>query len=75
MDGITILGKKCYLYGEYGHIGENCVRSHMRKGDLVTRCYVCNELRHIARNCMNIERIEDEKKEKVDEIRWEMKKK
>ena len=62
----------CYLCAECGHIGENCVRTHMRKRDPISRCYVCNELRHIVRNCMNIERIKDDKKEKVDNIRKEM---
>ena len=64
---------RCYLCGEYVHIGANCIRTHMRKRDPIIRCYVCNELRHIARNYMNIERIEDEKKEKVDEMRKEIK--
>ena len=44
----------------------------MRKRDPIIRCYTCNELGCIARNCMNIERIEDDKKEKVDKIRKEM---
>jgi hypothetical protein len=64
-----------YLCGEYGHIGPNCVRTHFRKRDPVARCFVCNEHGHIAKNCMNVERIEDEKKARVDEIRKEMKSK
>ena len=42
----------------------------MRKRDPKIRYNV-----YIARNCMKIERIKDEKKEKVDEIRKEMKQK
>ena len=41
----------------------------MRRKDTTIRCYTCIELGHIAKNCMNIGRIEDEKKEKVEKIR------
>ena len=66
---------RCYLCGEYGHIGQNYVRTHFRKKDLVARCFLCNERGHIARNCMNVEKVEDEKKARADEIRREMKSK
>ena len=44
----------------------------MKKRDPIIRCYTCNELDHIAKNWMNIERIKDDKKEKVDKIKKEM---
>ena len=40
----------------------------MRKRDTAKRCFFCIELGHLAKNCMNIGRIEDEKKAKVDNI-------
>lgn len=60
---------RCHYYGEYGDIGMNCVKHYMRRKDTTIRCYTCTKLGHIAKNCMNISRIEDEKKEKVDNIR------
>ena len=60
---------RCHYCREYGHIGTNCARHHLRKKDTTIRCYTCTKLGHIARNCMNIGKIEDEKKEKVDNIR------
>ena len=59
---------KCYYYREFGHIGMNCVKHHMRKSDTTRRCFICTELGHLDKNCMNTGRIEDEKKEKIDNI-------
>ena len=64
---------RCHYCGEYGHIGINCTRHHLRKRDTTIRCYTCTELGHIAKNCMNIERVENEKKIKADIIRKQMK--
>ena len=50
----------------------NCVKHHMRRKDTTIRYYTCTEICHIAKNYMNIGRIEDEKKEKVDNIRKQM---
>ena len=66
---------RCHYCGEYGHIGINCARHHLRKKDTTIRCYTCIELGHIAKNCMNIGKVEDEKKEKVDNIRKKMRQK
>ena len=44
---------RCYLCGEQGHTGENCIRTHMRKRDPTKRSFVCKELGHLAKNCMN----------------------
>ena len=40
----------------------------MRKRDTTRRCFVCTKLGHLAKNCMNTRRIQDEKKEKDDNI-------
>ena len=40
----------------------------MRKRDTTKRCFICIELGHLAKSYMNTGRIEDEKKEKVDNI-------
>ena len=40
----------------------------MRRKDTTIRCFTCTELGHLAKNCMNTNRIEDEKKEKLDNI-------
>ena len=58
-----------HYYGEYGHIGMNCVKCHTRKGDTTIRCYTCTKLGHLAKNCMNTGRVEDDKKAKADNIR------
>ena len=63
---------RCHYCGEFGHIGMNCVKHHMRKRDTTKRCFICTKLGHLAKNCMNTGRIEDEKKEKVDNIRKQM---
>ena len=63
---------RCHYYGEYGHIGMNYVKHHTRKRDTTIRCFTCTKLGHLAKNCMNIGRIEDEKKEKADNIRKKM---
>ena len=63
---------RCHYCGEYGNIGMNCVKHHTRKRDTTIRCYTCTKLGHLAKNCMNIGRIEDEKKEKEDNIRKKM---
>ena len=60
---------RCHYCGEYGHIGINCARHHLRKKDTTVKCYTCTELGHIAKKCMNIGKNEDEIKEKVDNIR------
>ena len=44
----------------------------MRKKDTTRRCFICTKLDHLAKNCMNTGRIEDEKKEKVDNIKKHM---
>ena len=59
---------RCHYCKDYGHIGKNCARHHLRKKDTTVRCYTCTQLGHIARNYMNIERVEDEKKTKADNI-------
>ena len=64
---------RCHYCGEYGHIGINCERHHLRRRDTTIRCYTCTELGHIAKNCMNTSKIEDEKKAKADNIRKQMK--
>ena len=63
---------RCYICGEHGHIGENFIRTHMRKRDSTKRCLVCKELGHLAKNCMNRATVEDQKKEKADNIRSQM---
>ena len=63
---------RCHYRGEYGHIGINCARHHLRKRDTTIRCYTCTKLNHIANNYMNIGRLEDEMKEKVDNIKKQM---
>ena len=63
---------RCHYCGEYGHIGINCARHHLRKKDTTLWCYTCTELSHIAKNYMNIERVEDEKKTKADNIQKQM---
>lgn len=63
---------RCHYCGEYGHIGLNCTRHHLRKKDTTIRCYTCTELGHIAKNCMNTKKVEDEKKAKADNIRKQM---
>ena len=59
-------------YGEYGHIGINCVRHHLRKRDTTIRCYTCTKLGHRAKNCMNIGRVEYEKKAREDKVKKQM---
>ena len=44
----------------------------MRKRDTTKRCFIFTELGHLAKNYMNTGRIEAEKKEKVDNIRKQM---
>ena len=44
----------------------------MRTRDTIRRCFICTKLGHLAKNYMNTRRIEDEKKEKVDNIRKQM---
>ena len=61
-----------HYYGEYGHIGMNCVIHHMRRKYTTIRCYTCIELGYISKNCMNTSRIKDEKKAKADNIRKKM---
>ena len=60
---------RCHYYGEYGHIGINCTRHHLRKKDTTIRCYTCTKLGQIAKNCMSIGKVEDEKKARVDNIK------
>ena len=55
---------RCHCCGEYGHIGMNCVKHHMRKKYNTIRCFTCTKLGHLAKNFMNKGRIEDEKKTK-----------
>ena len=44
----------------------------MRIRDTTKSCFICIELGHLAKNCMNTDRIENEKKEKVDNIQKQM---
>ena len=60
---------RCHDYGEFGHSAMNCVKHHITKRDTTKRCFIFIELSHLAKNYMNIGRIEDEKKEKEDNIR------
>ena len=63
---------RCQYFGEFGHIGMNCVKHHMRKRDTTKRCFTCTKLSHLSKNFMNSGRIEDEKKTKVDNIQKQM---
>ena len=45
-----------HYYGEFGHIGANCVKHHMRTRDTARRCFIFIELGHLANNCMNTRR-------------------
>ena len=63
---------KYHYYGEFGYIGMNCVKHHMRKIDNTKRCFICTKLGHLVKNYMNTRRIEDEKKENFDNIRKQM---
>ena len=44
----------------------------MRKKDTTIRCYTCAKLGHVAKNYMNIGKVEDEKKERENNIRKQM---
>ena len=55
--------------GEYGHIGENCIKHHMRKRDTTKRFCFCIKLGHLSKKCMNMGRIEVEKKDKAEKIK------
>jgi len=66
--GTIIPGTDVITCREFGHIGMNCVKRHMRKKDTTKRCFICTELGHLAKNYMNSGIIEDEKKTKVDNI-------
>ena len=44
----------------------------MRKRDTTEICVICIEVGHIYKSYMNIGRIEDEKKDKADNIRKQM---
>ena len=63
---------RCHYCGEFGHIGINCVKRHLRKRNTTKKCFICTKLTHLAKNCMNTGRIEDEKKEKDDNIQKQM---
>ena len=52
---------RCHYCGEFGHIGMNCVKHYMGKRDTTKRCFIYTKLGHTRR-------IEDEKKEKADNI-------
>ena len=66
---------RCHYCIEFGHIGMNYVKAHMRKRDTTKRCFICTELGHLTKFCMNTRRIEDEKKEKDDNIQKQMRQK
>ena len=66
---------RCHYYGEFGHIGMNCVKHHMRTRDTIRRCFICTDFGHLAKNCINTRRMGDEKKEKDDNIRKKMRQK
>ena len=63
---------RCHYCGEFGHIGMNCVKHHIRTRDTTKRCFICTELGHLAKNYMNNGIIEDEKKAKANNIRMQM---
>ena len=63
---------RCHYCGEYGHIGINFARHNLRKKDTTIRCYTCTKVGHIAENYMNIGKVKDEKKARVDNIRKQM---
>ena len=44
----------------------------MRKRDTTKRCFICIQLGHLSNNYMNKGRIEDEKKNKAENIRKKM---
>ena len=50
----------------------NCLKHHMRKRDTTKICFTCIELGHLAKNYMNTSTMEDEKKEKADNIQKQM---
>lgn len=46
----------CHYYGKYGHIGENCLKTHFRgkskswmNASMV--CYRCNKIGHLKKYC------------------------
>ena len=53
----------------------NHVKHHTGKRDTTIRCYTCIGLGRLAKNCMNTCRVEDENKEKVDNISKKMRQK
>ena len=71
MDGTTILGADVIIV-ENMDTGINCTKHHLRKKDTTIRCYTCTELSHIAKKCMNIGKFEDDKKDRVDNTRKQM---
>jgi len=52
---------RCHYCGEFGHIGMNYVKHHMRKRDTTKRYFTCTKPGHLAKNYMNTSRIEVEK--------------
>ena len=58
--------------GEFGYIGTNCVKHHMRKRDTTKRCFIYIELEDLAKNYMNRGRIEEKKKSKANNIKKQM---
>ena len=44
----------------------------MRTRDATRRCFIYTKIGHLAKNYMNTGRIEDEKKEKADNIKKQM---
>ena len=47
--------KSCHYYQEYGHVPQNCIRTHF-KGNYnrwlnQTTCFSCLKTGHVSRNC------------------------
>lgn len=63
---------RCHYCKEFGHIGINYVKHHTRTRDTTRRCFICTEFGHLAKNYIKIRIIEDEKKDKANNIRKHM---
>ena len=59
------------LWRIWTHWYEICKASYEEKRHY-QKFFTCTKLGHLSKNCMNIDRIEDEKKENIDNIRKKM---